>query len=278
MAAACFNHAFVVIELGVGEETPVRFNARPLNGEAITVEAQARQKRDVFLVAVIAVAGVTRPLDVHRWLDVFKKPQIGVCVVAFDLMTRRCYTPAEILRKCFAGGLRGGEHRNTAVNCCHNRSTCHSRDEFAPACSSPSFPSTPTHPPDFTISSDTHSRHCHESQCIRFHTLSPSTGAGIHRTLRSCVCSTGIRPRPRMQLPSSGLVQFVHDRVRISIRRPVVDGAPELAEVALHPLQLAERKLHFPAALQGTDHPHQYYVHNQNRLAARQALSLQLPN
>ena len=52
---------------------------------------------------------------------------------------------------------------------------------------------------------------------------------------------------------------------------------PKLAEMALHPLQLAQRKLHLPAALQGTDHPLQYYVHDQHRLAARQAPSLQLP-
>src|ERR1017187_2098173 len=34
---------------------------------------------------------------------------------------------------------------------------------------------------------------------LHFHTLSPSTGAGIHRTSRSPLCSTGFRPRPRMQ-------------------------------------------------------------------------------
>ena len=51
-----------------------------------------------------------------------------------------------------------------------------------------------------------------------------------------------------MQLPISDRVQFVHDRVRILIRWPVADGVPELTEVPLHPLQLAERKLHLPAA------------------------------
>jgi hypothetical protein len=81
-----------------------------------------------------------------------------------------------------------------------------------------------------------------------------------------------------MQIPISGRVQFVHDRVRISIRRPVADGAPELAEAPLHPLQVAERKLHFPPATKRTDHTLQYYVHGQHSLAAGQALSLQLPN
>ena len=81
-----------------------------------------------------------------------------------------------------------------------------------------------------------------------------------------------------MQLPSFGLVQFVHDRLRISIRRPVVDGVPELAEVPLHSLQLAKRKLHLLAAMKCMDHLPQYYVHDQHRLAARQVPSLQLPN
>ena len=81
-----------------------------------------------------------------------------------------------------------------------------------------------------------------------------------------------------MQLPISSRVQFVLDRVRIPTRRPVIDGVPELAEVPLHSLQLAKRKLHLPAATKRMDHPLQYYVHGQHSLAAGQALSLQLPN
>lgn len=62
------------------------------------------------------------------------------------------------------------------------------------------------------------------------------------------------------------------------IRRPVVDDVSKLAEVSLHRPQLPERELHFPPALQGTDHQVEYYVHYQHRLAAREATSTQLPN
>ena len=88
-----------MIEFGIGKEAPVRLNPRPLDGEAVGVEAQAREQRDVLFVAVIAVAGVTRALDVDRRPDVLAEPEVGVGVVAFDLMACRCYAPSEVLWK-----------------------------------------------------------------------------------------------------------------------------------------------------------------------------------
>ena len=87
-------------------------------------------------------------------------------------------------------------------------------------------------------------------------------------TSSSASAAAGFEPPPPIQLLIPSLVELVLDGVGIPIRRSVTHGIPPFAEMPLHPLQLAERKLHLAAALQGTDHPLQDYVHYQYSLAA----------
>ena len=91
------EHAPVVVELRVREEALLRLDARPLDREAVGVEAEARHERDVVLVAVVVIAGVAGRLGEHRRLHVLEHPEVAVDVVALDLVRGRRDAPEKPL-------------------------------------------------------------------------------------------------------------------------------------------------------------------------------------
>jgi hypothetical protein len=93
------QHAPVMVERGQREFAFLRLDARPLDGEAIGVEAQLRQQRNIFRVAVVMVAGVARRLGIDRAGQVLQHPAFAVDVVAFDLMGSRGRAPQKTLRE-----------------------------------------------------------------------------------------------------------------------------------------------------------------------------------
>ena len=68
-------------------------------------------------------------------------------------------------------------------------------------------------------------------------------GRSNSSTSRSRDCSTGLRPRPGMQLPISSRVQFVHDRMRIPPFPPSVCALGQNAQ-RLHDGSWMTRECH----------------------------------
>ena len=87
------KHAPIVFQDGPRELALFRFNARPLQGEAVQVEAQLRQQGDVLWIAMIVVAGIAGGFCEDRLRHMFQQPYITVDVVPFDLMRRRGRSP-----------------------------------------------------------------------------------------------------------------------------------------------------------------------------------------
>jgi len=93
------QHAPVVFQLGARKSAALRFDARPLDGEAIGIEAERGQKPDVFGEAMVVVAGVHRGFDEQGGLDMFHDPQVAVDVVALDLVRSSGRAPQKSLGK-----------------------------------------------------------------------------------------------------------------------------------------------------------------------------------
>src|SRR5271156_731383 len=83
--AAC-EHAAVMVERGARELAGLGLDAGPFDREAIGVEADPREHRDVVGVAMVLVARVARRLDERRSGCVLEYPVIAVEVIALDLV------------------------------------------------------------------------------------------------------------------------------------------------------------------------------------------------
>ena len=92
------RHPPVMVELGLREEARLGLDARPLDGEAVGVEAEAGDEPDVLEVAVVVVARVSGRLGEHRRLRLLEHPQVAVEVVALDLVRGRRDAPQEPFR------------------------------------------------------------------------------------------------------------------------------------------------------------------------------------
>ena len=93
------QHPPVVFQAGLRELAFLRFDARPLDGEAVRVEAQFRQQGDIFGIAVVVVAGVAGRFSVDGSRHVFKQPIVAVDVVPLDLVCGGGRAPQESVWK-----------------------------------------------------------------------------------------------------------------------------------------------------------------------------------
>ena len=139
------EHPPVVLELRAREEALLGLDARPLDGEAVRVEAERGEELDVVGVAVVVVARVSRRLGEQRRLDVLEQPVVVVDVVAFDLVGRRRRAPQESLREAFrhrplrvAAGGRPGQRRRAGGH--EKLSPIHLRSFLAFGARSGAFP------------------------------------------------------------------------------------------------------------------------------------------
>src|SRR5271156_719383 len=85
LMTAC-EHAAIVIERGAREMAGLGLVPGPFDGEAIGVEAEPREHRDVVGVVMILIAGVARRLDERRARRMLEQPVVAVDVVALDLV------------------------------------------------------------------------------------------------------------------------------------------------------------------------------------------------
>lgn len=97
--AAGDQHAAIVLEGSEGELAFLRFDAGPLEREAVGVEAQLRQQRDVAGIAMVVVAGIARWLCIDGVGQMLEHPALTVGVVAFHLVTGRGRPPEKAFRK-----------------------------------------------------------------------------------------------------------------------------------------------------------------------------------
>ena len=124
------QHPPVVVELRAGKETLLRLDARPLDREAVRVEAEPREELDVVGVAVVMIAGVARRLGEQRRLDVLEKPVVVVDVVSFDLVRRGRRAPQEPLGEDLCPGTgrppaRGGPDERRGARAHEEAPTIH---------------------------------------------------------------------------------------------------------------------------------------------------------
>ena len=104
------QHVAVVGDGDGGELPGGRLDAAPLQGEAVGVEPQGGQQRDVGAVAVVVVAGVAGGLGVHGVRDVLVEPHVVVGVAALDLVGGGGGPPQEVLGEGSGGGSGGDGH------------------------------------------------------------------------------------------------------------------------------------------------------------------------
>ncbi len=91
MFVAGRQHPPVMLQDCPGELAFLRLDACPLDREAVGVEAQLGQERNVIHVAVVVIAGIAGRLGKDRPGQVFEQPDVTVDVIALDLMgCRRC--------------------------------------------------------------------------------------------------------------------------------------------------------------------------------------------
>ena len=95
IVTAC-EHAAVVVERGARELAGLGLDAGPFDGEAVRVEAEPREHRDVVGVAMVVVAGVARRFDEGRAGRMLEHPEVAVEVVALDLVRGGRGAPKEI--------------------------------------------------------------------------------------------------------------------------------------------------------------------------------------
>ena len=111
LVTAC-EHAAVMVECGARELAGLGLDARPFDREAVGVEAEPREHRDVVGVAMVLVAGVARRLDERRAGRVLEHPEVAVDVVALDLVRGSGGTPKKVGGKSETlGGHRGPTSR-----------------------------------------------------------------------------------------------------------------------------------------------------------------------
>src|SRR5205823_2649209 len=96
---AGLQHVAVMRQYGLREEALLRLDPRPLDGEAIGVEAQLAQELYILAVEPIVVAGVAARLYEPATGRMLHYPEIAVDVVALDLMRRGRRAPQETIRK-----------------------------------------------------------------------------------------------------------------------------------------------------------------------------------
>ena len=85
LVTAC-EHAAVMVERGARELAGFGLDARPFDREAVGVEAESREHRDVVGVAMVLIAGVARRLDERRPRRMLENPVVAIEVVALDLV------------------------------------------------------------------------------------------------------------------------------------------------------------------------------------------------
>ena len=95
----CFQNFSVVIDLGLRKLSVFRLDATPLNAEAIVVETQFGEHRNVLWIQVVVIAGVSAWLFHTRTNAVLPIPPIVIPVVAFHLVGSRRSTPCKSGRK-----------------------------------------------------------------------------------------------------------------------------------------------------------------------------------
>ncbi len=128
------EHAPVVVERGDGEVAFLRLDAGPLDGEAVGVEPELGEQGDVLRVAVKVVARVAGRLGEQAAGRVLEQPEVGVEVVALDLVGGGCRTPHEAVRKA--------ERHATLLHSGPAVSTTRGRERsVAPRCKPPQAPS-----------------------------------------------------------------------------------------------------------------------------------------
>ena len=101
------EHPAVVVERSTRHLAVLRFDTRPLDGEAIGAEPEVAHERDVVAVPVIAVAAVSRHFCARRTRCVLERPPVVVPVAALDLMRRGRGAPEEAIGESHSHG-RGG--------------------------------------------------------------------------------------------------------------------------------------------------------------------------
>ena len=72
---------FVRVELAL-----LRLDARPLDGEAVGVQARIGQQSNIFLIPIIMVTGNAARLGKAGVRQLLLRPVVGMDVVALDLM------------------------------------------------------------------------------------------------------------------------------------------------------------------------------------------------
>ena len=95
LVTAC-EHAAVMVERGARELAGFGLDARPFDREAVGVEAESREHRDVVGVAMVLIAGVARRLDERRPRRVLEHPVVAIEVVALDLVGGSRCAPKKI--------------------------------------------------------------------------------------------------------------------------------------------------------------------------------------
>src|ERR1700693_2646341 len=98
IVTAC-EHAAVMIECGARELARLRLDAGPFDREAVGVEAEPREHRDVVGIAMVLVARVARRLDKRRAGRVLEHPVVAIEVVALDLVGGSGRSPEKPVRK-----------------------------------------------------------------------------------------------------------------------------------------------------------------------------------
>src|SRR6202162_36911 len=98
IVTAC-EHAAVMVECGARELAGLGLDAGPFDREAVGVEAEPREHRDVVGVAMVLIACVARRLDERRPRRVLEHPVIAVEVVALDLVGGGGSAPKEVCGK-----------------------------------------------------------------------------------------------------------------------------------------------------------------------------------
>ena len=95
----CFQNFSVVIDLGLRKLSVFRLDATPLHAEAIVIETQLGEHRNVLWKKVVVIAGVTAWLFCTCANAMFPFPPVVIPVVALHLVGCRCSTPSKSGRK-----------------------------------------------------------------------------------------------------------------------------------------------------------------------------------
>jgi hypothetical protein len=104
--AAGGEDAAIVIEFGAGELAFFGFDARPLDGKTVGVEAEVSEHGDILRVEMVVVAGVAGRFLEHAVGNVFEGPEVARGVVAFNLRAGGGTAPEKFLGEGF--GFVGG--------------------------------------------------------------------------------------------------------------------------------------------------------------------------